>query len=98
MINLYDSTKDEKLQALRSGGFNRDNISWRVQIYEASDGTLKASISPRDKAKNGRSEHIGFWIWCSRDEYEKAQDGKDNISEQIEAGFGVNLRALKEML
>lgn len=97
-INLYHSTLEEKLTALREGGFSRDNIASDVKIYEAIDGTLKASKFPNDVERNGRVESIGFWLWCSFHEYKTAQEGKDDIHRQIEAGFEVNLKALKDLL
>lgn len=96
--NLYEAYGEELLSPLRAGGFNKDNISSEVKIYEALDGTLKAAISPSDVAENGRCESIGFWLWCSFDEYKAAQDGKDNIFDAIDAGFEVNLQALKGKL
>lgn len=97
--DLYKASRAKLLQALRDGGVTRENVSSSTKIYEAKDGSIKATNGPiEDPRKNEKSESIGFWLWTSGEEYDKAQDSFQDIFHKVDAGFEVNLAALKKLL
>lgn len=99
---LYDAKSPKLLQALRDGGITKENVGSGTCLY-VEGGIIKAtndkqSVSPDVLDDIPLREPIGFWLWTSSEKYEEAMNGIEDIFKKIDAGFDVNLRALKEML